>query len=370
MKIGIITQPLHTNYGGLLQNYALQQILKRLGHEPITLDQSVLIPPLWRIIASYVKTFLLKLIGKGANRQYPFLLSKKQQLYIRQHTSLFIEKYIVHTKPFLSVKDFRYFTVKHQLEALVVGSDQVWRPIYNSNVFCSFFDFAKGLNIKRLAYAASFGVDHWEFTEQQTKNIQELICDFDAVSVREYSGVNLCLKYLGCNAVHVLDPTMLLNKEDYIRLIKNEKESPSKGHLFIYILDESNEKHHIIDKVASELNLKPFSIMPTNRLDAYPPVTQWIRSFMDAEFIVCDSFHGVVFSIIFNKPFLVFGNKERGMSRFNSLLELFGIENRMIDEDSSVLSILKVSIDWEKINAKRELLKKKSIDFINNCLRS
>lgn len=369
MKIGIITQPLHTNYGGLLQNYALQQALKRLGHEPMTLDQGNTAIPLWRIIASCIKTFLLKLVGKGGNRLYPFQMDNRKTAYIRQHTNRFIEKYITHTEPFKYAEEFRTYTVNYQLDALVVGSDQVWRPIYNQNVLCSFLDFAKGLKLKRLAYAASFGVDYWEFDQQQTERATELTRDFNAVSVREHSGIGLCRKYLGCDAVQVLDPTMLLEKEDYIRLVENENELLSKGNLFTYILDESDEKKFIIETVASELDLQPFSSMPKYRTDVFPPVTQWLRAFMDAKFVVCDSFHGAVFSVIFNKPFLIIGNKERGMTRFNSLLDTFELHNRIMDNITDVHSIINTPINWEKVNRIREEMKTYSIQFLKSNLK-
>lgn len=368
MKIGIITQPLHTNYGGLLQNYALQQILKRLGHTPITLDQGKTSVPLWRIIILYIKVFVLKLIGKGGKVQYPYLFLKKKQIYISQHTKYFIDKYIDHTEVFFSIEDFRNYVVKNKLEALVVGSDQVWRPIYNRNVLCSFFDFADGLQIKRLAYAASFGVDNWEFSKQQTSRCRELIRDFEAVSVREYSGIDLCRNFLCCDATHVLDPTMLLDKEDYIKLVENEHEKSCEGSLFTYILDKSDEKRNIIDMVASELKIAPFSSMPAHGNDVYPPVTQWIRSFIDAEFVICDSFHGVVFSIIFNKPFLIIGNRRRGISRFDSILKMFGLENRMIDNMGSVMKIVNTPINWSKVNAIRTEMKYNSIEFLNKNL--
>lgn len=364
MKIGIITQPLLSNYGGLLQNYALQQALKRLGHEPITLDQGSTSTPQWRIIASCIKTFLLKLIGRGGNRQYLFQIDDKKKAYIRQHTNLFIDKYIARTEAFLYAEEFRSYTVNHQLDALIVGSDQVWRPIYNQNVLCSFLDFAKGLSLKRLAYAASFGVDYWEFNQQQTEQAKELICDFDAVSVRECSGINLCREYLHCDAVHVLDPTMLLDKEDYIRLVEVENEPKSEGNLFTYILDESDEKKHIIEKVASELGLCPFASMPKYRYDVFPSVTKWLRSFMDAEFVVCDSFHGAVFSIIFNKPFIVIGNNDRGMSRFISLLNTFNLRSRLINDDKNVEILINTMIDWDNVNNILQKLKPQSIEFL------
>ena len=186
--------------------------------------------------------------------------------------------------------------------------------------------------------------------------------------MREHSGIDLCRKYLGCDAVHVLDPTMLLDKEDYMGLVENEKEPKSKGSLFTYILDRSEEKQLLIDEVASELNLCPFTSMPKHTMDVYPPVTQWLRAFMDAKFVVCDSFHGAVFSIIFNKPFLIIGNKERGMTRFNSLLDTFDLRSRMADNVSDVHSIVNVSIDWEKVNRIRAEMKTYSFEFLKSSL--
>ena len=379
MKIGIITQPLHTNYGGLLQNYALQQILKRLGHEVVTLDQSHLHPKRWRVYAACVKTFLLHLIGKGKDRIYPFYKSKSIHKQIRKNTDYFIDKYISCSSILNEKVDFRNFAIKSNMDAFIVGSDQVWRPMYNKDVMRSFLDFSEGMFVKRVAYAASFGVDFWEFSQEQSVQAKGLIKMFDAVSVREDSGIDLCKKFLGCDAMHVLDPTMLLDKVDYMKLVEEENESESKGDLFTYILDASQGKRSIIEKVSDELELTPFISMPQNEVNwktfndiescVFPPVTQWLRSFMDAKFVICDSFHGAVFSIIFNKPFLVIGNKERGMSRFNSLLKMFNLENRMIDVDSPLLPIINTPINWGDVNQKRERLKKKSITFIIDALK-
>ena len=369
MKIGIITQPLLTNYGGLLQNYALQQALRKLGHESVTLDQGYIPAPFWIIAKAFIKTFILKLIGRGKNRKYPFRVDEKQKKYVRQHTNYFINKYIVHTEPFLYEEDFKEYTIKHQLDALIVGSDQVWRPMYNQNILRSFFDFAKGLHVRRLAYAASFGVDFWEFNKQQTKKTRKLIQEFNAISVREYSGINLCQKYLHCNAVHVLDPTMLLDKEDYIRLVEEENEAKSKGDLFTYILDRTDSKTRIIENVASNLNLTPFASMPKLSSDIFPPVTQWLRAFMDAKFVICDSFHGAVFSIVFNKPFLIIGNKKRGMCRFDSLLDTFNLQSRMINDITEIDSIVNSPINWENVNNIHQNMKCYSLEYLKANLR-
>lgn len=361
MKVGIITQPLHSNYGGLLQNYALQQALKKLGHEAITLDQKETPVSHIRFIASILKTFILKMVGKGINRTYPFdKIDEKKIAYTRTYTQYFVNEYIVHTPAMYKMADFRSFCINNKIDVLIAGSDQVWRPCYNYNIYRSFFDFAKGLDIKRYAYAASFGVDCWEFTEEQTLKCKELLKLFDAISVREESGIDLCKTYLNRKAEHVLDPTMLLDKEDYESLVHKENEPVSPGNLFTYILDESEEKTNIIANVAKSLDLVPFRVMPKYKLNkntiqqidecVFPPVTQWLRAFMDAEFVVCDSFHGAVFSIIFNKPFIVIGNKKRGMARFKSLLETFELSGRITTDVENVSSIANIPINWEKVN--------------------
>lgn len=375
MKIGIITQPLETNYGGLLQNYALQEVLCRLGHDVITLDQPYLITSRTKIIIGTAISIVKKLLGRKA--QIPVYISKEEIDAIAINTSEFVKRYINHTKKISSKNDFRRITKKFSLDALVVGSDQVWRPLYNPHLTRCFFDFAENLDICRIAYAASFGTDEWEYTNAQTKECRRLVKHFKAISVREMSGVNICKEKFGANATFALDPTMLLDKEDYIKIVDEADITESEGNLFTYILDETDEKKILINKIADKLNLKPFSVMPAKNKQyikkdinscIFPAVEQWLRAFMDAKFVVCDSFHGAVFSIIFNKPFVIIGNEKRGMSRFYSLLNLYSLENRLLDTTSNIDIVDKV-IDWTKINEKREEFKKESINFIKKNLR-
>ena len=100
----------------------------------------------------------------------------------------------------------------------------------------------------------------------------------------------------------------------------------------------------------------------------FPTVTSWIKAYIDAEMVITDSFHGCVFSIIFNKPFWVIGNRSRGMARFNSLLEMFGLENRLITPDN-LPSDFKAPINWDEVNQKRKHLQKYSMDFLTNALK-
>lgn len=375
MKIGIITQPLQNNYGGLLQNYALQSVLKKMGHEVITIDQEYSRIPLWMILASAIKTLLLRVVGK--NREFFFLPKDRELKYINQNTLYFLDNYISHTEKSSTERQIRRIVKSLSLEAYIVGSDQVWRPCYNNNICISFLNFTDSCQVKRVAYAASFGVDNWEFSKSETVKCKKLIKSFDTVSVREFSGIELCKRYLGVDACQVLDPTMLLDKCDYIDLVEKENEGKSIGSLLFYILDPERSKIDFIDSVARKLNLIPFSVMPEQQLNSktvvdidkcvFPSVTKWLRGFMDAEFVVCDSFHGAVFSIIFNKEFVVLGNEKRGMTRFYSLLKTYGLEERLIT-DWSNLGVAARPIDWDSVNRIREEQKCFSLDFLFNSL--
>ena len=199
------------------------------------------------------------------------------------------------------------------------------------------------------------------------------------MSVREASGVDLCKRYLGVKAQHVLDPTLLLDRADYERLVANEHETQRDGSLFCYILDKAANKQQVIELAAKATALQPFYTMPeleptpanmARDIEAcvFPAVTTWLRSFMDAKMVVTDSFHGCVFSIIFNKPFWVIGNAERGMARFKSLLSQFGLEERMISAQDIATTNWQKPIDWQRVNAQRDVLRAESLHFLLNCL--
>lgn len=287
---------------------------------------------------------------------------------IRQNTDRFINKYI---KRWI-VGDFSEIK-ESDFDAIVVGSDQIWRPKYFSQIEHAYLDFTEGWNIKRVAYATSFGTDEWEYNKRQTKTCSQLIKKFDVVSVREKSGVDLCRDHLTVKAVHVLDPTMLLDDNDYIKLFKEANTPKSKGNLLCYILDETLEKTELIERIAKERRLTPFRV--NSKVENHnaplaervqPSVEQWLRGFYDAEYVITDSFHACVFSILFNKPFTVIGNDARGMSRFDSLLNSFGLKERMITDSFGFDG--DVNIDWQGTMSILNNKRKASNTFLSNIL--
>ena len=241
----------------------------------------------------------------------------------------------------------------------------------------AFFGFVKEKKAIKLSYAPSFGVDFWEYTEEQTRKYSKQLKDFKAVSVRESSGVELCNKYFNIEAVQLVDPTLLLSTSDYINLVEKESTPISEGDLLVYVLDMTDDKRCLIEEIAKKYMYTPFS---TNIKDAsgsapledriYPSVTSWIRGFMDAKFVFTDSFHGCIFSILFNKPFIVFGNERRGMARFNSLLNMFRLEDRLIlsKQDVTLEKKLTLDIDWDSINNILEKQRTIAFNFFSSNL--
>lgn len=311
MRIGIITQPLYANYGGVLQNWALQQVLIKLGHEPITIDY---LPTrsIKSFILSTIKSLILWFIPL---RRRKFLQRKYKRKYLFEG---FIARHIKKTE--VCYQYSMNYIEQYKLEALIVGSDQVWRPMYNDCLYDMFLQFAENFKGKKIAYAASFGVDNWEFSDEQTKICSSLIKQFDVISVREYSGKSLCKNYLGVDAVNVLDPTLLVSKDEYIKLCVDIPVVKERF-LAAYVLDSSDEVDKIIAEEASRRGL----IVRRYSADAKAELTveEWIAIFRDASFVVTDSFHGTVFSILFENPFRCVANRDRGNARFEDLLDKY-----------------------------------------------
>ena len=261
MRIGILTLPLHTNYGGVLQAYALQTVLERMGHKVVVFDTSnkYSLPPLWKLPISLAKRLLLKCMGR-IDRIFIERYNNRVQPVITKEIQLFVDSKI-HRKIISKFSRIK----ANEFDAIVVGSDQVWRSDYFLSWNCqsienAYLSFAKKWSINRIAYATSFGLDSWGYNEKQTEQCRQLLKKFDAVSVREDSAVKLCKQYFDVDALHVLDPTMLLDANDYIMLFEQKQTPKSKGTLLNYVLDETEEIRKIINLIASKKSMVPFAV--------------------------------------------------------------------------------------------------------------
>lgn len=376
MKICILTLPLHTNYGGLLQAYALQTVLKSMGHEPVTDRNGAppLIPrhkrPLYFGI-HFIKRYIYR---DRRYNPYKFLFRFGDRMIMRRcavHTERFIERNI-DTVNFFSRDNNPNPEILSSLDGLVVGSDQVWRPAYS---YCPayFLNFAANYPIRRIAYAASFGLDNLREYDPDTLTIcAKAAKSFDAVSVREDSAVTLCKEHFNIDALHLLDPTMLLEKEEYLRLIEEEDKAERKDVLTYYLLDKSEEKMAIVERIAKELKLSRLDIMPQSLAAAdhvFPSVSSWLAGFRDADFVITDSFHGTIFSIIFNKPFITIDNSKRGSTRLSSLLKVFGLTDRLISPSVKTDRLPREKIDYDRVNGIKKEWQEKSRQFLESNLK-
>jgi len=374
MKIAIISLPLSYNYGGYLQCYALMETLRKLGHEVYYLQREN------KIRKNSLKTTLdlikniFEYIGLGFI-VYTFEQQTNTGLYYKtKHFRSFTQKYIKKISPVLrSTEDIQIYCKKHHIQAYITGSDQIWRGSYSRSVNDAFLGFAPKDAIK-IAYAPSFGSDIWEFTKEQTEFIENQLNTFKAISVREKDGIKLLGKNIKLNIapIVVLDPTLLLPKEHYLNIAK---QVPYRKGVLTYILNNNEKKAHIISEFCQKRNLQSYSVInPKTNSNTIKgaqgyPIEDWIAGFRDANFVMTDSFHAIVFSIIFNKPFWVFENEVRGNSRLKNILQLFECNDRFISTQENLNTIdWERPIDWNRINHIKDLLTKKSLDFLKDAL--
>lgn len=370
MKIAILTLPLHTNYGGNLQNFALQKVLTDMGHEPVTIDRQYTVKLRTKLKLGYFKNLLMHFL-KGTPKPLwkSYFSSKKEQAYLRQDITAFIDAYITKTPRLYSDKAVQAIFKENNFEAVIVGSDQCWRPMYSPNIYTYYLDFLKdNKEIKKLAYAASFGTDQWEYTEEQTVRCKKLIQQFDLVTVREKAAVNLVTEKLNKDAEFVLDPTLLLSKEDYIKLFVGKNLPDNKG-IYTYILDDSDWKTQVVETAKETLGLPQFSNQHnkhTVNSEKIPSIESWIKGFADADFVVTDSFHGTVFSIIFNKPFISLVNVSRGASRFESILGEFDLMQRLASDfdQQYIEALIEEAIAYDGVNQKLDALRSHSKEVL------
>ena len=366
MKVGIITMPLCANYGGTLQNWALQQVLIKMGHEPITLR----FPVMYQGMSSahyWLKVFPMQFARfvahklLGGKYEMPLTIGSWKKSVSGMES--FVDKYINVTEylPNLTMDDVK----RYGIEALLVGSDQIWRPVMYDAVKCYFLGFAKDSDILRVAYAPSVALDEWPFNEETTAKLRELIKKFSAVSVREESSVKLIRENLGVDAKWVLDPTMVLGKDDYMAVCKDVPVS-EESFVFAYILDMNEDKCKMAERVAKRYGCN-VRYLTADKVKSEDTIEKWLANFRDTQFVITDSYHGTVFSLIFQKQFYCFYNTYRGNARMDSLKKISGLDERFLmaplDTDTQCKEI-----DYFEVNKKIDLKRSESLNFLGMAL--
>lgn len=364
MRIGILTHPFEKNYGGIIQNWALQQTLRKMGYDPTTVKWKFYLPS-WKEYLSFRTlhhtAWAIYHLFKAPRVDFP-----KSPLWKDKNTiglQKFIKNNIKTTRIVYKINVSKF--IKANFDILIVGSDQVWRPIYINPIEMMFFPFKKREGQKKIAFSASFGTDKWEFSKEQTKLCKELLSDFDAVSVREKSGIDLCKQYLNYpNAVWTLDPTLMIDRCEYENLCSDIPRE-TEGYIFEYILDETEDTKSLCQKAYNKLGLNRKRLSVDTMVSPQNTIEDWLSSFRDSKYVITDSFHGVVFCLIFHKPFAVFYNQSRGNARFDSLIELFpAIKDRIIINNELPCK----PIDWDHIDRTLKSSRQKTEQFLLTAL--
>lgn len=365
-KIGLITMPLSTNYGGIIQIVVLQDFLQAIGYETILINRRHHESLPKKILTNFIENYSpidfkdLKFRKKMAKDVHAFILQNVHPV----------------SKKIYNDKELKNLVSTEKLDAVIVGSDQVWRIDYMRDLYKNAFLNFVTSPVKKISYAASFGKSDWNFPDK-TNEIQEMLNKFDNISVREDSGIDLLQNEFGIDMAElVVDPTLLMSAEYYKKHLPKDVQNGGKG-IFSYVLDKTPFRTEVIENIEKELQLsshsiaisKDFNELKKNPNYKLPKLEEWLKGFYEADFVVTDSFHGTIFSIIFNKPFLSIANKKRGVTRFTSVLNQLNIENRLIFDDTAFdyQNALK-PIDYQQVNKTLQVWKDKSEDFLINAI--
>lgn len=355
-KIGTINFHRAINYGAVLQAYALNESIKKLGGNPVTLDyKNPHIEKLYdpnNINYKNFKGFISSLLTYNRKK-------KKKQAFERFREK-YLTSYNANNLETLETANFKCF---------ITGSDQVWN--YNMTQFdkAYFLDFVTDSS-KKNSYAASFGFEC--IPDEYLEEYKKLLENFNNISVREEQGAVIINDLLGRQVESVLDPTMLLSLDDWSNISQIHKNQ--EDYILIYTLATSQTLFDFAANLAHKTNCKIIYISDAlrKRIKATYAIgvspEEFLGLFKDAKYIITNSFHGTAFSINFNKPFFVEMLPPPAIvnSRLENILDIFDLRSRKIINGNSD-NIFK-DIDYTAVNEKLEIERQKSLDFLKRIL--
>ena len=347
MKIGILTFHWGTNYGGVLQAYALQTYLLQHGHDTQIIDY---IP--YTLEKKLVNCFITKRPWRIPLNLLEYLKELKFRKFRKKHLHL--------SRRYQSFEDLKKNPPSYDI--CICGSDQIWNPNFTLRgegklTLSYFLDFCPS-NVKRIAYAVSFGYTT-QYPESLLKLLSPIVSGFDAVSVRENSGYHLVHKMGIDDVVLMPDPVLLLKAKDYEALVQIAQKTNNK-YSFFYSLHDSQTT---IKEIKNHFRRLHYKIIDTRSLEnSIMDVDAWLAFIQSSSVVITNSYHGMIFSIIFRKPFIVVpveGMYEEMNDRIFTLLGKLGLQDRCIDscDENRLNALLARAIDWEIVENRLESLR-------------
>ncbi len=361
-KVGILTFHRAINFGALLQAYALQRVIQSKGCDCQVIDYQS-----YCIDSRYLDPSLKKCRTVRALVQHA--LYSKGKTAKKKNFRQFAAENLSMSEPCRDKKDLERLSETYDI--FISGSDQVW------NYKITDFDSAYFLNFvsetrKKNAFAASFGIsdiprEHIDFYRGQLQSYRRL-------SVREHRGKEIIKKLIGREAEVVMDPTLLLSKEAWLESASGEV--PEETYILIYSFGLPQTLRTFTENLAKKMGMKIVYVPVSNfslrnRLNAEYKTNigpaEYLALFRNAHFVVTNSFHGTVFSLIFEKPFFVEKKKSApDNSRFDNILGIFGLKNREIQDGQN--NRIEEPVDYGRV---QEILKQeraKSLGFLDKIL--
>jgi len=367
-KIAVITLNGYFNYGNRLQNYALQETLKSLGFLAETLvikDKPNESAPL--------KVRFLNLLKKPPDEIikrliYKIIVKKREDKINYIRTKLFRKftyKYIRETD-YDIYADVIPENLSGKYEYFITGSDQVWNPAYTKGASVYFLTFAE--EHKRIAYAPSFGVS--EIASEHQDYYKKMLAGIPYLSVREDDGAGIIKNLTGREVPVLVDPTLLLTKEQWIKIAKKARYKPEGEYLVTYFLGGMTDIYKKnIKKLAKKMRLEIVNLGDIKEKYYLTGPDEFIDYIKDCSAVLTDSYHGTIFSIIFEKPFAVFDRSGEipMISRIDTLLNKFNLQGRKIGNMSLKKDLFK--IDFSHVPNILEAERKKSLDYLKKALK-
>lgn len=321
-----------------MQTYATTKLLQSLGHRVSIIN------------LNHPKTRFANLYHKGFSKNR-VLKDIKFALFKRYKIGHF-------TKKMFSVKE----DLIPKSDYTIVGSDQVWnRDITNPIDKAYYLGFVKGG--KRIAFASSFGKFEWSGNEEEREYIKECFGQFEAISVREQSGVEICSTAFDVRATQVLDPTLCY--PHYDKLIGRKK---PYHEVFPFLLKNTSETNAICDMVSKRMVLPVYHASRVQNFLGMGP-KEWLSRMKHSDYIITDSFHGLAFSLIFNKQFIVLCADDKKFARLRSLLKLVKLDDRYVESKEDLIAridMINTPIDYSRVNSLLEREREYSISFLTN----
>lgn len=351
MKAGILTFHRAVNYGAVLQAYALQKQIELLGHEADIIDYRC------AFIEEEVSPFY------GFRKKHDLVSSCKQMMFrMRKNIAFgqFMKKYMQLSRVYHSKDDL--CELNAQYDRFITGSDQVWNYGCSGNDKAFFLDFVSDKK-KKNSYAASFGFE--KISKVDPFCYEELLAGYHKMSVREKSAADIVNSQIGCMPEVTLDPTLLLKQDEWKKLVL--KRPCKEKYIFVYFIREPLHLLKYVDKLAQKTGCKVINAKKSMEFLAKCSPQDFLTWFYHAEYVVTNSFHGTVFSIMFEKQFVVeLDNGKSVNNRSAELLKLLEVGNRELQIDE--IDRINERIDYQHVKNRLAEERKKSISFISQIM--